>query len=137
MPDVFEVTKRSEIMRAIRGKDTSPELFVRHLVHSLGYRFRLHRRDLPGTPDLVFPSLRKVIFIHGCFWHRHLCRKGRSMPRTRRAFWVKKLDGNAARDARTRRCLRRMGWKVLIVWECQTNDPVRLCERVARFLAAG
>ncbi len=136
MTDTFQPAKRSQIMRAIRGKDTTPEVFVRQLVHSLGFRFRLHRRDLPGTPDLVFPSLRRVIFVHGCFWHRHSCRKGRSTPATRRAFWLRKLDGNKIRDVTTRGRLRRMGWKILIVWECQTNAPVRLCERIARFLEA-
>ncbi|MEK6798532.1 MAG: DNA mismatch endonuclease Vsr [Planctomycetota bacterium] len=123
-------------MRGIRGKDTSPEMFVRRLVHSLGYRFRLHRRDLPGTPDLVFPSRRKVIFVHGCFWHRHSCPRGRSTPATRRQFWNRKLDGNRRRDAASRRRLRTLRWRVLVLWECQLakKNLARTVARVQSFL---
>lgn len=117
-------------MQKIRNRDTAPELYVRRLIHSLGFRFRLHRRDLPGTPDLVFSSLRKAIFVHGCFWHRHDCRKGRSMPSTRTQFWRDKLNGNKRRDVASHRKLRRLGWSVLIVWECQvTRLPQQSLER--------
>jgi len=121
-------------MARIRGKDTKPELIVRRLAHAAGYRYRLHRRDLPGCPDLVFPRYRKIIFVHGCFWHRHSCRKGRSTPRTRRRFWKKKFDENRERDRRNRRALRRQGWQVLVVWECQTKDPEKLLQRLHQFL---
>ena len=121
-------------MSRIRGKDTKPELIVRRLVHGLGYRYRLHDRRLPGRPDLVFPGRRKVIFVHGCFWHRHDCRFGRVTPSTRRQFWMEKLEANKIRDTKNRRALRRLGWHVLVVWECQVAGSVRIAERVARFL---
>lgn len=121
-------------MRAIKGQDTAPELIVRRLLHALGYRFRLHRRDLPGCPDVVLPRLRAAILIHGCFWHRHTCPRGRSEPSTRRAFWRAKFAGNVERDRRAVRALRRDGWRVLVVWECQTRDVERLRARLARFL---
>lgn len=123
-------------MRAIRGKDSKPEMLVRRFIHSLGYRYRLHRRDLPGCPDIVFLSLRKVIFVHGCFWHRHNCRKGRSVPATRREFWRKKLGKNKLRDKRNVRDLKRLGWRVLQIWECQVSErrlPI-FENRLRRFL---
>lgn len=137
--DVLTKAQRSRCMSAIRDKDTKPELVVRSLVHSLGYRFRLHRRDLPGRPDLTFVTRGKVIFVHGCFWHRHTCRKGRSVPATRVAFWEAKLGGNKRRDAEMRRRLRRLGWKALVVWECQALPARRkwLARRIARFLDNG
>jgi len=136
MTDQFSAGKRSAIMRAIRGKDTKPEHAVRSLIHRLGYRYRLHVRELPGCPDLVFPSRRKVIFVHGCFWHRHHCRKGRSTPTTRARFWKEKLESNKSRDAKHRRTLRRLGWSVLTVWECQIapKKTDRLAQRICRFL---
>ena len=136
MTDQFTARKRSVLMQAIRGKDTRPEYAVRSLMHRLGYRYRLHVRKLPGCPDLVFPSRRKVIFVHGCFWHRHHCRKGRSTPKTRARFWKEKLESNKDRDAKHRRKLRRLGWSVLTVWECQTatKKTERLSERIRRFL---
>lgn len=121
-------------MRAIKGRDTGPELIVRRLLHAMGYRFRLHRRDLPGRPDVVLPRHRVVVLIHGCFWHRHSCARGRSEPSTRRAFWRAKFAGNMERDRRALRALRRDGWRVLVVWECQTRDVERLRARLARFL---
>ncbi len=123
-------------MRAIRGKDTKPEHAVRSLIHRLGYRYRLHVRELPGCPDLVFPSRRKVIFVHGCFWHRHHCRKGRSTPTTRARFWKEKLESNKSRDVKHRRKLRRLGWSVLTIWECQIapKKADQLAQRVRRFL---
>lgn len=123
-------------MAAVRGKNTKPEILVRRLVYSLGYRFRLHRRDLPGVPDLAFPSRRKVVFVHGCFWHQHRgCRKG-AMPKTRARFWRTKLLGNVARDERVAKALKVMGWKVLIVWECEIGDVASLAGRLRRFLGA-
>lgn len=121
-------------MARVRSKDTSPELAVRRVAHALGYRFRLHRRDLPGTPDLVFPRLGKVILVHGCFWHQHACSAGCRMPKTNIAFWRRKLEGNAARDKRHIAKLRRMGWSVMVVWECQTRNRDRLAARIRRFL---
>ncbi|HUU09426.1 MAG TPA: very short patch repair endonuclease [Phycisphaerae bacterium] len=134
MADVLTDEQRRYCMSRIKGKDTKPEMVVRRLVHALGYRFRLHRRDLPGCPDLVLPRHRKVIFVHGCFWHRHRCRYGRPMPATRRQFWKKKFEGNKQRDARNRRALRRLGWDVLVVWECQTRKPDKLIDRLVAFL---
>jgi len=123
-------------MSAIRGKDTKPEMVVRRIIHRLRFRFRLHRRDLPGTPDVVFPKLRKIINIHGCYWHMHTCRWGRVAPTTNAAFWQTKRKGNAARDRGNLRQLRRDGWKVLVVWECQTRDVDVLRHRILRFLSA-
>lgn len=122
-------------MAAIHGKDTGPEWIVRRLLTAMGYRYRLHGRGLPGRPDLVFASRRAVVFVHGCFWHRHACRYGRTMPNTRRAFWCAKFAGNVERDRRAVRALKRDGWRVLVVWECQTKDLDRLRERLAAFLA--
>lgn len=134
MADVLTPEQRSRCMAAIRGKDTKPEIIVRKVAHRLGYRFRLHYRDLPGIPDLVFPKLRKVILVHGCFWHMHTCRYGRVTPRTNAAFWQAKRTGNVSRDRRTIRALRKLGWDVLTLWECQTRDPTKLAERTAKFL---
>ena len=121
-------------MRRIRSKDTSPELALRRLVHSLGYRFRLHRKDLPGKPDLVFPSRLKVIFVHGCFWHQHPgCREGR-MPASRREYWEPKLTRNQTRDAENRIRLKEKGWDVLTVWECSLQEPKPLGRTLRRFL---
>jgi len=108
-------------MSAIRGKDTKPEMVVRRMLHALGYRYRLHDRSLPGSPDLVFRSRGKVIFVHGCFWHRHNCKLGRPKPKTHSNFWENKLAANKARDLKHRRQLRTAGWTVFIVWECQTS----------------
>lgn len=134
MTDVLTRSQRSFCMSQIRGKHTNPELTVRRLLHSLGYRYRLHVRNLPGSPDLVFPSRRKLIFVHGCFWHRHRCKLGKPVPSTRRKFWVKKLTQNKLRDRFTRRQLRRVGWDVLTVWECQVRDIEGLTNRLSSFL---
>lgn len=125
--------RRSEIMRSIRGKDTAPELALRRLIFRLGYRYRLHAKDLPGSPDLVFRARRKVIFMHGCFWHGHHCRAGRH-PKTRPAYWSERFAKNRRRDTKNVRVLRRLGWSVLTVWECQLLDPVRVATRVQEFL---
>lgn len=123
-------------MSLVRAKDTKPELCVRSLVHSLGYRCQLHARDLPGCPDLVFRSRRKVIFVHGCFWHQHDCAMGNRMPKTRVGFWQSKLEGNVKRDAEIKRQLRREGWSILVIWECQVaaSRMRSLAARIDRFL---
>lgn len=137
MSDTFTKSERSRIMRAVKSKDTTPEIAVRRIVHRLGYRFRLHVRELPGTPDIVLPRLRKVIEVRGCFWHGH--RRGRCprcrVPATRRAFWLAKMERNRKRGRRTAAALRRLGWRLLVVWECQLRDPERTRRRLARFLA--
>jgi DNA mismatch endonuclease, patch repair protein len=127
------MTDRSAIMRAVKSKDTTPELLIRRLVFSLGFRYRLHRADLPGTPDLTFASRRAVIFVHGCFWHQHTCKRGNRQPATNVAYWRRKLARNVARDKATAQRLRGLGWRVLTVWECQTKSD-RISQRLARFL---
>lgn len=126
---------RSAVMSRIRGRDTNPELVVRRLASGMGYRYRLCVGSLPGSPDLVFTRLRKVVFVHGCFWHRHTCRRG-TMPSTRKTFWRTKLEGNRTRDRRNVKRLRKLGWSVLVIWECQIGNPERLAKRIARFLSA-
>jgi len=127
--------QRRYCMSRIKSKNTNTEMVVRGLVHGLGFRYRLHDTKLAGNPDVVFAGRRKVILVHGCFWHRHNCKKGRSMPATRIEFWRRKLEGNEARDKRNMRELRKMGWKVLVVWECQTKkNPEKLAERIVKFL---
>ena len=134
MVDCLDPERRSRLMRQVRGKDTKPEMAVRRLAHALGYRFRLHRKDLPGTPDIVFPSRRKVIFVHGCFWHRHPgCRKA-SMPTTNYDFWKSKFARNIERDARKEAALREAGWNVLVIWECETRHEDDLRVRLRDFL---
>lgn len=122
-------------MGRIRGADTAPEMVVRRLVHGLGYRYVLHDRRLPGTPDLAFPSRRKVILVHGCFWHGHDCGRG-FKPKTNVAFWTKKLKGNQLRDARTLADLNSLGWQTLVVWECEVRlgPTLSLQRRLVRFL---
>jgi DNA mismatch endonuclease, patch repair protein len=113
---------RSAIMRSVRSRDTKPEMEVRRFVHGLGYRFRLHRKSLPGTPDLVFPRLRKVVFVHGCFWHGHGCARGNRMPKSNRDYWVAKIGRNRERDQLNRALLEAQGWEVCIAWECQIKS---------------
>ena len=125
---------RSANMRAIRSTDTIPEMTVRKLAHGLGYRFRLHRRNLPGNPDLVFPSRRKVIFVHGCFWHSHSGCKIAHRPKTNLDYWTPKLERNRSRDIRNLERLSALGWKVLVVWECQMSNEPRLRTQLAKFL---
>lgn len=134
MPDFLTSEARSEHMRRIRKTDTKPELEVRRMAHSIGFRFRLYRRDLPGTPDLVFPRMRKVIFVHGCFWHQHQgCRLMR-MPKSRLDYWAPKLRRNMDRDILARERLAALGWAVLIVWECETANKDQLKVALRRFL---
>jgi DNA mismatch endonuclease (patch repair protein) len=126
MVDVLTPKQRSFNMSRIRGKNTKPEMCVRTLVHGLGYRYRLHRKDLPGKPDLVFPARRKLIFVHGCFFHMHECPFGRVVPKTNSEFWEKKRIGNVERDARNEAALREAGWEILTVWECMTKKDKSL-----------
>ncbi|WND78028.1 very short patch repair endonuclease [Thalassospiraceae bacterium LMO-SO8] len=123
-------------MSRVRGRDTKPEMTVRRMVHGMGYRYRLHGKGLPGKPDLVFRPKRKVMFVHGCFWHRHPdpeCPLAR-MPKSRLDFWKPKLDGNRERDIRTQRKLEDQGWNVMVVWECQLRDREALGARIREFL---
>lgn len=133
--DTISRAHRSWNMSRIKGKDTSPELIVRSVLHSMGYRFRLHVKTLPGRPDVVLPKWRMVIFVHGCFWHRHDGCKYAYTPKSRLDFWLKKFDENVKRDATQRVKLRAAGWKVRIVWECQTADREALRKRLARMFA--
>lgn len=121
-------------MRAVKGADTTPELAVRRLAHSMGYRFRLHRKDLPGKPDLTFPRLRKTIFVHGCFWHGHDCARGGRVPVQNRDYWKRKVARNMERDMNVQSALQRLGWKSLVVWECEIKDQDRLRRALRRFL---
>jgi DNA mismatch endonuclease, patch repair protein len=124
MIDVLTPGQRSFNMSRIRGRDTKPEMLIRRGLHARGFRFRLHRPDLPGRPDLVFPSRRAMIFVHGCFWHGHSCPMCR-MPATRPAFWRTKIEGNRARDQKAIAALRATEWRTLIVWECVLRGPAR------------
>ncbi len=135
MPDVLTPEQRSRCMTAIRGKNTKPEMIVRLLTHRMGYRFRLHRKDLAGKPDLVFASRRKIVFVHGCFWHQHPGCRFATRPATRSEFWAEKLDGNRERDIRTERELREAGWDVLVIWECEVGDLLGLEHRIHSFLS--
>ena len=121
-------------MRAIRSKGTRPEKAVRSLVHRLGYRFRLHRRDLPGKPDLVFPSRRKVIFVHGCFWHQHEGCEGSHLPKSNTEYWIPKLKRNKSRDAEHVVALKAAGWECLVLWECQLGNEKALAGRLRKWL---
>lgn len=132
--DTLSPEERSERMSRVRGKDTKPELALRRLVHSMGYRYRLHSRRLPGQPDLVFPSRKKVLFVHGCFWHRHKGCPNCRNPKSRLDFWVPKLEGNRRRDLKSQAALRRLNWRFLVVWECQLKKQERLSNRIRKFL---
>jgi DNA mismatch endonuclease (patch repair protein) len=135
MVDVHTTEQRSRNMAAIRGKDTKPEICVRTLLHSLGYRFRLHRKDLPGKPDIVLPRHKAVIFVHGCFWHCHNCRFGRVQPVTRSEFWTVKRQSNVDRDHRNKTALRALGWHVMVIWECETKRLEKIEARLTNYLA--
>ena len=124
---------RSRTMRAVKSKDTKPEWIVRRMLHAAGYRYRLHVKDMPGKPDMVFPARRKAIFVHGCWWHGHDCARGARPPKTNQAYWSAKIARNVARDARHLAALRSDGWKVLTVWECELNRT-GLMARQRRFL---
>jgi DNA mismatch endonuclease, patch repair protein len=137
MPDQFSPAERSRVMRCVKSGNTTPEMVVRRLVHGLDFRFRLNNRHLPGQPDLVLPRLGKAVFVHGCFWHRHMCEAGQSTPASHVDYWQAKFARNVLRDRRNLRKLRRLGWSVLVVWECQTGARKReaLRRRLERFLS--
>ena len=134
--DIVSQTRRSEIMARIQGRDTVPEMMVRRTAHRLGFRFRLYRKDLPGRPDLAFPRYRAVVFVHGCFWHRHDGCRFAYTPRSRVRFWTEKFRQNVARDRRTEDALRSLGWQVLVIWECETRDDAAVAHRLKDFLRA-
>ena len=134
--DPLPPSRRSVLMSRIRGKDTRPEMRVRSLLHRHGYRFRLHARELPGRPDIVFRPRRKVVFVHGCFWHRHAGCPRAATPRTRVEYWTRKFEATRARDAAVLNALEAMGWTTLVVWECELNDQERLLTRLQRFLGS-
>ena len=133
MTDTRTPEQRTAIMRAVGTKNTGPELLVRRLLHAEGYRFRLHRKSLPGSPDIVLPGRKKAIFVHGCFWHGHGCAKGR-LPKSRKTYWGKKIAANHARDAANISALQRLGWSTLVVWQCETKLTNRLTRRLVRFV---
>lgn len=133
MVDRLGTERRSWLMSRVKSRDTAPELRVRYAAHSLGLRFRLHRKDLPGKPDLVFPRWRVAIFVHGCFWHQHEgCRKA-GAPKSRSHYWKPKLEKNIERDKRALEELDRLGWKTLTIWQCETNDATSLTDRLRTF----
>lgn len=134
MTDVFTAEKRSWIMSRVRNGDTRPEKLVRSIIHRMGFRFRLHDRRLPGCPDIVLPRHRKAVFVHGCFWHSHPGCPRAKRPNDNRDFWERKLTRNAERDATNQRRLTEQGWDILVVWECETKDPVRLLSALETFL---
>ena len=136
MNDTLTPSQRSQRMRLIRSKNTTPELQVRRMIHALGFRYSLHRKDLPGKPDIVCSRLNCVIFVHGCFWHRHAasrCRLAR-LPKSRLDFWLPKLESNRLRDQKNLRGVRSRGWKILVVWECELRDKERIENKIRRFL---
>lgn len=137
VPDKFTPEQRSKVMSRVKGRDTRPEKLVRSLLHRMGYRFRLHRKDLPGKPDVVLPKHRKIVFVHGCFWHGHEgCRRA-TRPGSNTEFWNRKLDANIERDVRAQHELESTGWEVLTVWQCETHDVPMLSERLKTFLSEG
>lgn len=136
MTDVHTPEQRSRNMAAIRGQNTKPEVRVRSALHALGYRFRLHKKNLPGKPDIVLPKHRLAIFVHGCFWHTHDCRWGTVIPKTRPEFWAEKRAGTVQRDERKKQELEALGWRVVKVWECQTRDTIDLIELLRKALSS-
>lgn len=134
--DVVSAAERSVLMAGIRNRDTGPELTVRRVAHRLGYRFRIHRRDLPGTPDLVFPGRRKVVFVHGCFWHRHTNCRLAYEPKSNVEFWQEKFRANVARDQRVSSALQAEGWSNLTIWECEVRDPIGLAQKLEGHLSS-
>ncbi len=134
MMDVLSAEQRRFCMSRIRGKNTKPEIVVRQLVRQMGIGYRLHVKDLPGKPDLVFRKHKKIIFVHGCFWHMHACKYGRVIPKTNTEFWQKKRLSNKLRDAKNRQELNKLGWKSIVIWECQTRNPECLLKKLKTFL---
>lgn len=132
MADVFDPEQRSAVMRAVKSRDTAPEMKVRRAAHALGLRFRLNRADLPGKPDLVFPAKRTALFVHGCFWHGHDCPRGARMPQNNRDYWQAKISRNMARDKASLAALKKLGWTPRVIWECQTRDEAALVRLITR-----
>ncbi|WP_287598131.1 DNA mismatch endonuclease Vsr [Thermomonas sp.] len=135
MTDRLSPEARSRLMAKIRSRDTGPERAVRSILHRLGFRFRLHRKDLPGTPDIVLPGRETVVVVHGCFWHGHGCKAGK-MPKSRIDYWGPKIDANRVRDRRKAAALRRLGWRVVSVYECELKTPEKLAGRLTRCFSA-
>lgn len=131
--DRLSKSTRSRLMSRVRSKNTSPERVVRSMLHALGYRFRLHYRQLPGTPDIVLPRHNKIVLVHGCFWHGHYCRRG-GEPKSNLEYWRPKIERNRTRDRRIRRALRRSGWQLLVVWECETRKQEELAQKIQQFM---
>ena len=134
MTDVYSPEKRSAVMRRVKGRDTTPEMTVRRVLTRLGARYRLHRKDLPGKPDVVLPGRKLALFVHGCFWHGHDCARGARVPKQNRDYWVGKVGRNRARDAASRQALEAGGWRVETIWECELKDASALSRRVAHLL---
>lgn len=137
MSDIFPPKKRSWIMSRVRSKNTTPERMVRSLVYRMGYRYRLHRRDLPGIPDLVFSSKKKIIFVNGCFWHGHTCSRGSRQPKQNSKYWQEKIRKNRLRDDDNFVRLHELGWNVIVIWECELSSFEKLREKIATFLGSG
>lgn len=135
MTDVYGPEKRSAVMRRVKGRNTAPEMTVRRALTKLGARYRLHRKDLPGNPDIVLPGRKLAIFVHGCFWHGHDCARGARVPKQNREYWIAKVGRNVARDAKACEALAALGWRVETVWECELKDAVTLDARLATLLA--
>lgn len=134
--DTLTPEARSERMSRVHAKDTKPEMKLRKLIHGMGFRYRLHRKELPGKPDLVFPGRKSIIFMHGCFWHRHEdCGLAR-LPKSKQAFWCAKLEANKARDQKNISTLKAAGWRILVIWECQLRDEDRVRQVVKEFLTS-
>ena len=136
MADVLTPDQRRYNMSQIKSKDTKPEIAIRSFLHRLGYRYRLHRADLPGKPDIVFPKKKKVILVNGCYWHMHRCRLGVVVPKTNTKFWQNKRNSNVERDKKNIKKLRKLGWDVLVVWQCQIKNTIKLHDRIVRFLSS-
>lgn len=134
MSDVFDARKRSAVMRRVKGRDTTPERTVRRLLTALGARYRLHRKDLPGNPDIVMPGRKLAVFVHGCFWHGHDCARGARVPKQNRDYWTAKVARNVARDERTREALTGAGWRVETIWECELKDEAAVSARLKAVL---
>ena len=134
MTDVYPPEKRSAVMRRVKGKDTSPELKVRKALTRLGVRYRLHRKDLPGNPDIVLAGRKRALFVHGCFWHGHDCRRGSRVPKQNRDYWIGKVARNRVRDLASREALAALGWRVETIWECELKDDEALSGRLGALL---
>lgn len=135
--DIVDKARRSAMMAAIRGKDTKPEMLVRRTAHALGFRYSLHRRDLPGSPDLVFPGRRKVVFVHGCYWHRHPGCRFAYEPKSNVDFWTRKFDRNVERDRQALTRLKELGWNPLVIWECECDESEAIAQRLLMHLGQG